>query len=116
MAGHDYRSYTDVTDYSYGTSTALYTLSNLQCPSGCCGSSRGQDVGELAEKLEVQPSQVAIWKAQLLERSSEVFGEKSVGTPAPNIEKMEAKIGRFTLENDFLESALVKAGLLSAKR
>jgi hypothetical protein len=29
---------------------------------------------------------------------------------------MEAKIGRLTLENDFLESALIKAGLLSAKR
>jgi hypothetical protein len=44
------------------------------------------------------------------------FGEKADGTPAPNIEKMEAKIGRLTLENDFLESALIKAGLLSAKR
>ena len=73
-------------------------------------------VGELAEKFEVHPNQIDAWKAQLLERSSEVFGEKADGTPAPNIEKMEAKIGRLTLENDFLESALVKAGLLSAKR
>ena len=73
-------------------------------------------VGELAEKFEVHPNQIATWKAQLLERRSEVFGEKADGTPAPNIEKMEAKIGRLTLENDFLESALVKAGLLSAKR
>jgi hypothetical protein len=60
--------------------------------------------------FEVHPNQVTAWKAQLLERSSEVFGEKADGTPAPNIEKMEAKIGRLTLENDFLESALVKAG------
>ena len=73
-------------------------------------------VAELAEKFEIHPNQIAAWKAQLLERSSEVFGEKADGTPAPNIEKMEAKIGRLTLENDFLESALVKAGLLSAKR
>ena len=73
-------------------------------------------VGELAEKFEVHPNQIAPWKAQILERSSEVFGEKADGTPAPNIEKMETKIGRLTLENDFLESALVKAGLLSAKR
>jgi len=29
---------------------------------------------------------------------------------------MQAKIGQLTLENDFLESALIKAGLLSAKR
>ena len=73
-------------------------------------------IAEIAEKFEVHPNQVTAWKAQLLERSSEAFGEKADGTPAPNIEKMEAKIGRLTLENDFLESALVKAGLLSAKR
>jgi hypothetical protein len=29
---------------------------------------------------------------------------------------MHAKIGQLTLENDFLDSALSKAGLLSAKR
>jgi hypothetical protein len=29
---------------------------------------------------------------------------------------MQAKIGELTLENDFLERALNKAGLLSAKR
>jgi transposase len=73
-------------------------------------------LGKLAEKFEVHPKQIATWKAQLLERSSEIFGEKPVGTPAPNIEKLEAKIGRLTLENDFLESALVKAGLDSAKK
>ena len=73
-------------------------------------------IAEIAEKFEVHPNQVTAWKAQLLERSSEAFGEQADGTPAPNIEMMEAKIGRLTLENDFLESALIKAGLLSAKR
>ena len=29
---------------------------------------------------------------------------------------MQAKIGQLTLENDFLEKALTKAGQLSAKR
>ena len=51
----------------------------------------------IAEKFEVYPNQVTSWKAQLLERSSGAFGEKVDGTPAPYIEKMEAKIGRLTL-------------------
>ena len=81
------------------------------------GALRGdKTIAEIAEKFEVHPNQVTAWKAQLLERSSKAFGEKADGTPAPNIEQMEAKIGRRTLENDFLESALIKAGMLSAKR
>jgi hypothetical protein len=44
---------------------------------------------------------VTALKAQLLERSCEGFTEKAAGTPAPNIEKMEAKIGRLTLVNNF---------------
>jgi transposase len=73
-------------------------------------------IAEIAEKFAVHPNQVTAWKAQFLERSSEAYGEKVDGTPPANIEKMEAKIGRLTLESDFLESALIKAGLLSAKR
>jgi transposase len=36
--------------------------------------------------------------------------------PEIDIKSLHAKIGELTLENDFLESALSKAGLLSAKR
>ncbi len=36
--------------------------------------------------------------------------------PAVNVKSLHAKIGELTLENDFLEGALSKAGLLSAKR
>ena len=41
------------------------------------------------------------------------------GAPAPpavDVKSLHAKIGELTLENDFLEGALTKAGLLSAKR
>ena len=36
--------------------------------------------------------------------------------PAIDVKALHAKIGELTLENDFLEGALGKAGLLSAKR
>ena len=38
------------------------------------------------------------------------------GAPAIDVKSLHAKIGELTLENDFLEGALTKAGLLSAKR
>jgi hypothetical protein len=36
--------------------------------------------------------------------------------PVVDVKSLHAKIGELTLENDFLEGALTKAGLLSAKR
>jgi hypothetical protein len=36
--------------------------------------------------------------------------------PAVDLKSLHAKIGELTLEKDFLEGALGKAGLLSAKR
>jgi transposase-like protein len=78
---------------------------------------RGEKMlAEKAEQRGVHPDHVTDWKGQLLERSSEAFGEKADGTSTPNIEKMEVKMCRITLKNDFLESALIKAGLLSAKK
>ena len=36
-------------------------------------------------------------------------------SPPVDLKALHAKIGELTLENDFLEGALTKAGLLSAK-
>lgn len=73
---------------------------------------------ELAAQFDVHPNQITQWKSQLLERALEIFaaaGEKS--TPGgPSMQELHAKIGRLAMENDFLESALTKAGMLSAKR
>ena len=44
-----------------------------------------------------------------------VGGNRAV-QPAIDVKSLHAKIGESTLENDFLEGALNKAGLLSAKR
>ena len=45
-----------------------------------------------------------------------MFGDTTAKEKGPDILAMEAKIGRLSLENDFLEGALTKVGLLSARR
>lgn len=74
-------------------------------------------VAEIAQKHDVHPNQVTEWRRQLLDRAVDVFGGPSApAAPAVDLKALHAKIGQLTLENDFLESALTKAGLLSAKR
>ena len=45
-----------------------------------------------------------------------MFGSGVAIEPAVDVKTLHAKIGELALENDFLERALGKAGLLSAKR
>ena len=75
-------------------------------------------LAQIAEQFDVHPNQVTLWKAQLEGGAADVFGLGSSGPtqPAVDVKSLHAKIGELTLENDFLEGALTKAGLLSAKR
>ena len=75
-------------------------------------------LAQLAEQFDVHPNQVTTWKAQLEGGAADVFGSGSTApvTPTVDVKSLHAKIGELTLENDFLEGALTKAGLLSAKR
>jgi transposase len=76
-------------------------------------------VAQLAEQHGVHPSQITAWKEQLQASAANVFGPGGGSAPAApsvDIKQLHAKIGELTLENDFLEGALTKAGLLSARR
>jgi transposase-like protein len=74
-------------------------------------------LAELAKQFDVHPNQITDWKARLEQGAASVFGEdQAEQQPKVDVTRMQAKIGELTLENDFLEKALTKAGLLSAKK
>lgn len=71
-------------------------------------------LAQLCEEFELHPNQISDWKRLLLDRAAEVF-DGGVGPDPVDLAPLHAKIGQLALENDFLESALGKAGLLSEK-
>ena len=74
-------------------------------------------LAELASQFDLHPNQITQWKTQLLERAVEVFGSASDPVEKPvDLKVLHAKIGELALENDFLESALNRAGLPSERR
>ena len=76
-------------------------------------------MAQLAEQFDVHPNQIATWKDQLVASAADVFergGSGKSSTSEIDIKALHAKIGELVLENDFLERALGKAGLASAKR
>ena len=75
-------------------------------------------MSELAAQFELHPNQIKQWKDQLLDGVSGVYDDRPKASKAPDIDvkTLHAKIGQLTPENDFLEGALDKAGLLSSAR
>jgi transposase-like protein len=73
-------------------------------------------LAELAQQFDVHPNQITNWKRQLSEGAASVFAGGESKEPKVDLKVLHAKIGQLTLENDFLEGALSKVGLLNAKR
>ena len=72
-------------------------------------------MAQLCQEFDLHVNQINDWKRQLIEGAAQAFNGASAQSEV-DLVPLQAKIGQLTLENDFLERALTKAGLLSAKR
>ena len=75
-----------------------------------------QTLIELSERFQVPPNQIAEWKKLLLENAAGIFEKGRKSSPEPDIKELHAKIGRLTMENDFLAVALGRVDGSSAKK
>ena len=62
----------------------------------------------LAKKYELLPNQISLWKAEAIRNRSAVFSAEKTVVAKDEIptEKLYARIGQLTLENDFLKKSL----------
>lgn len=62
----------------------------------------------LAKKYELLPTQISSWKAEAIRNMSQVFSKEKEESKDKNIstEKLYARIGELSLENEFLKKKL----------
>ena len=65
-------------------------------------------VAELASQYNIHPTQISQWKQELIENAASLFAGKSGKDThdSEEVEKLHAKIGQLTMENDFLAKVL----------
>lgn len=68
-----------------------------------------ETIESLAKKYELLPNQISLWKSEAIKNLSAVFtSEKTASAKKDEVptEKLYARIGQLTLENDFLKKSL----------
>jgi transposase len=100
----------------YAKWEAGFTKATLKTPVALAAVNGDKTVAEFAGQFHVHPTQITGWKPQLLARAADRFAGTKPPSETPTLKTLHAKIGQLTLENDFLESGLIKTGLLSTTR
>ena len=68
-----------------------------------------QSVAELAQRFELAPQQIHLWKREFLSKADSVFESKSKSIKSQTEEEKDQllkSIGQLKVENDFLKNAL----------
>ena len=76
------------------------------------------DLDAVIGSVAASRNEIPLRKSDNIDGIARVAGRIKTESDSPpvDLQALHAKIGQLTLENDFLEGALTKAGLLSAKR
>jgi transposase len=73
-------------------------------------------IAELTKRAEGHPKQITECRRQLVKSAAGAFGDSAEPAAPVDLDPLRARIGQLMLENVFLSVALIRAGLLSAKR
>lgn len=63
-------------------------------------------IEELAQKYELHPTQINLWKKEAVSNLSSLFGKGKKDTEDAQTERLYAQIGQLKVENDFLKKKL----------